>query len=65
MDGGPKVRNGEKGAEEANNEVNHYLRDEERDKVQELEGADKMTSISQVKPTASQFSKLSGKTYIS
>jgi len=56
---------GERGAEEHDNGADYHLKEEERDRVQDMEAVDKLTSVSQVKPTASQFSKLSGKTYIS
>jgi hypothetical protein len=33
--------------------------------VEEIDVGDKLTSISQVKPTTSQISKMTGRTYIS
>ena len=35
------------------------------DEVGDLPEEDQMTSVSQIKPTASQLSQMSGKTYIS
>ena len=41
------------------------IEQEERDAVEDLPAEDNLTSVSQVKPTQSQISNMSGRTYIS
>ena len=46
-------------------EENQQIEQEERDAVEDLPAEDNLTSVSQVKPTQSQISNMSGRTYIS